>query len=237
MTEDLKNRILYSEELTDLILTNNVLGIYLGGSRLYNLESPDSDYDIVVIVNNHHLANFNRKHIASIKDYKVHMQINPLTSIVELLKNPIIIPNFNHISFVLDSFVLSEEAILYSTLEFKSLLNIFNTNKQCLSVLVLEKILNNLTNRVIKPIKKYHKLYYRILFTYYLLQNCVTDNYLGFTEIQKDILVHMKTNHILPIQVYEVIENLKPHNFYSCKYSYDSIYQEVKDYEQKDLYL
>lgn len=231
MTEDLKNRILYSNELTDLILTGNVLGIYIGGSRLYNLETPDSDYDIIVVVNNSYLINFNKKPLSGIKDYKVHMHINPIDSIIDTLKTPTFIPNINYIGFLLDSFLLTEETILYSTTQFIDLINLFNKHKESLTILALEKILNNLTNRVIKPITNYNKLYYRILFTYFLLYNYIERNTIEFTKAQKDILLVMKTNHIIHPIIYEVLENLKPHNFYTNKYSYDAIYQEVLKYE------
>ena len=51
MLEQIKKEILYSKEISNLIYSGVVELVILGGSRIINLDSPSSDYDVIVYVN------------------------------------------------------------------------------------------------------------------------------------------------------------------------------------------
>ena len=51
MIEQIKKEILHSKEINDLIYSGIVDIILIGGSRILSLDSPSSDYDIIIGIN------------------------------------------------------------------------------------------------------------------------------------------------------------------------------------------
>ena len=78
-------KILYSDVIVELIMSTKVLAIFLGGSRLYNLNSPESDYDIIIITSDDRLGNYNKQVIDL--PFNAHIFINPISKIIQSIKD------------------------------------------------------------------------------------------------------------------------------------------------------
>lgn len=230
MLQELKNKILYSDLITYLIKTNKIICIYLGGSRLYNLDSPESDYDIIVITKDNSLINHQRK-VLYINDLKIHLSIQHILDIINAIKNPKEIISYNINSFILDCLVLTEDNLIYSTKDYLYLHNVFIKYKEPLTILALENKLNSLYNKIYLPINTYKKVYYYYLLNYFLLNNFKEFNNIFLTDIQIDILFKTKTSKMVSPLIYSALKEFKIYKYYTNSYNYSSIYKEVKKYE------
>lgn len=231
MTEELKRKIFYSDIIIKLITTNKVLAIYLGGSRLLGLDSPESDYDIVVITKDNSLNNF-QKHYIPVENYTIHIMIHPIQGAINLIKQPKRLEGFHNSLVLIDSILCPEELFIYKTPEFKHFQQVVHNNKEALTILCLEARLNAIANTIGFPLTKYNKKYYHYLLLNFLLENFLATKELYFSQKQKDILKTFKSTQVIPAIFYEKLANRTPHKYFTSRYTYDSIYNEVKRYEQ-----
>ncbi len=229
MTTELKNKILYSNLITELILTNNVLAIYLGGSRFYNLDSSESDYDIIVISKGNSLLNYNKtKLILNDKDIKIHIAIQPINSLLDLIKSPNNKGAFKINKGLIELLMGLDNKLIYSTQKFTSLHNILIKYNKELTYLALSNCIQNLKGRITLPVKGYNKIYYHYLVMYFLFKNFKELNTLVLTTKQKEIITKFKYTKIIPMELYSALD-LTINTLY-C-YDYSKIYKEVKVYE------
>ena len=134
MNEELKNKILYSNIVTDAILTHKIIGIYLGGSRVLSLESSESDYDIIVITKDDSLQYLHGERL-NISGYKIHLQINNIKESIAIIKNPLKIHSFNRSKLISDLINLQDTDIIYSTKDLVYLQTITTKYKEDLFIL------------------------------------------------------------------------------------------------------
>jgi hypothetical protein len=230
MTEELKKKILTSNLITSLITSNNVIAIYLGGSRLLQLDSPESDYDIVVLTKNKSLLNYQGTPL-HIDDYIMHLNITSLTSVLEAIKNPLTLTAFNTNLALASLFLLSDEFIIYKTSKFIKLKDAVVPYIKPLGILSLENILNILINKMPTEYLMYTKNYFYYLTTYFQLNNLLETNKIYLTEAQRNTLIKLKTTRRIPEVLILAIENRYPHKYFTSQYSYSDIYKELKKYE------
>lgn len=230
MDINFKNKILYSNIITDLILTNKVIGIYLGGSRVLSLESSESDYDIIVITKDKSLQCYHGYKI-DIPGYKCHIQIGNIQDVLYSIKHFNKITTFNGNKLLQDLFLMSEDNIIYSTNDLLYLREFCFKYTKELYTLALENTVNNLTNKLYYPITTYRKKHYHLLVQYYLLKNFLTASTIGLTEKQKEILKVFKITKVLPPAFFDALKGLQPAKYLTSKYNYFNLYKEVKHYE------
>lgn len=230
MTEELKKKILYSNTILELLRTHKVIAIYLGGSRLFNLDSPNSDYDIIVITKDDSLNNHQYEHIP-LDGYRIHLMIHPIQNILELIKNPKSLNGYHNSMVILDSIMCNDNNIIYCTKKFKSIKETILKHQEAITILCIEARLNAIYNTIQIPIINYNKKYYHYLLMYYLLNNFINSKQLHLTQSQMQLLKDFKTNRVIPSAFYESLKNRYPHKYFTSKYSYEDIYKEMKQYE------
>jgi len=230
MNEEFKRLILYSNTITDLILTNKIIGIYLGGSRLFYLDSPESDYDIIVITKDDSLFNYQSVKL-NIPNYNIHLHINSIKQWVNTIKNPKELTSYNSNKLTYEVFYVQPSEIIYDTPSFKDLRNIISKHLTPLCILALENSYNNLYNRINYPIIKYSKIYYHYLLVYFLLETFKKTGVLHLLPQQRSVLLELKTTQIIPSIFHEILKYPYPFKYFTSMYSYEEIYKEVKKYE------
>lgn len=230
MTEELKKKILTSNLITSLITSNNVIAIYLGGSRLLHLDSPESDYDIVVLTKNKSLLNYQGVPL-HIDDYIIHLEITSVKSAIDIIKNPLMLSSFKTSDSILSLFLLSDEFIIYKTQGFIQLKNAVLHYIKPLGILALENTLNILINRISTERLIYTKNMYYYLTAHFLLTNLLATNKIYLTENQRNTLIKLKTTKRIPEVLRLAIYNRYPHKYFTSQYSYSDIYKELKKYE------
>lgn len=230
MQDSLKKKILYSDVITQLIISKNVLAIYLGGSRLYGLDSPESDYDIIVISKPNTLFNFNRKRL-DIGGFKMHILICPIDLVLDTIKNYSDTTGFQPTKTLLDILYGVNDFIVYSTPAFNHIKNVVLKHYDAIAALALENNILNMLSRISFPITKYHKIYYHWLLTIFMFDNFKKNNSLTLTSTQKKLLVDIKASQALPPILYESFKTTKHFKQLTYLYNYKDIYKEVSKYE------
>lgn len=230
MTEELKNKILYSDIILELIQTHKVIAIYLGGSRLLGLDSPNSDYDIVVLTKDNSLNNY-QKRLIPIEGYRIHTHINPIQNVIKLIKHPETLNGYHDSLIILDAILYKNKDMIYSTSKAKALRDSILKHKEALVVLCLEARLNAIYNTISFPIYHYNKRYYHYLLMHYLLHNFITTKQLHLTPNQIKILKDFKSNRVIPASFYESLKSRYPHKYFTSTYKYEEAYKEMKQYE------
>ncbi len=228
MTEELKKKILYSDLIVDLITTTKVYCIYLGGSRLLNLETPTSDYDIILVTDDATLYNYNKKCIP-LEDLKVHIHIQSLQKIIQLIKNPTKPSDFHTTLALID--LLSDKYFLYKSPKFTNLEQSLLKYKEALMCLALEKKVNFLYHRILNPAISYAKVHYHFLLSYLMLDNFKKTKQAVLTEDQKKSLINFKQQRLITPLFTDRYYKFKPGYYLSINYNYSPVYKEVKKYE------
>jgi predicted nucleotidyltransferase len=228
--DNLKSKILYSEIISTLIQTSKVLAVYLGGSRLLGLDSPESDYDIIVIAEDNSLNNYQRASIP-LDNYKVHVHIHSFENVISLIANPLLLDGFQNCLVLIDSILLDDSNLIYISKKYEKIKHIILKYKEPLTVLCLETRLNAIYNTISYPIVRYNKRYYHYLLMYFLLTNFIKDKKLFLTEAQTITLKEFKSKAIIPAIFKECLNHSKPHKYYTSLYNYIPIYKEMKLYE------
>ena len=230
MTPELKQKIFYSEVINKLLCTTKVLAIYLGGSRLLGLDSPNSDYDIVVITKDNTLNNYQRRPL-HIDNLNIHLHIQSLKVAVPLIKYPKTLKGFETCLMLIDILECPEEMFLYKSKAFETLRESLKPYREPLIILCLETRLNGLYNKIHRPIVRFSKVHYHYLLTHFMLNNFLETKEFMLTYQQATILKAFKTTGTITPAFMDSLNNRYPHKYFTSKYTYEDIYKEVKLYE------
>ena len=206
METSLKSKVLYSDLITELIKSGNVLAIYEGGSRFYNLDSSESDYDIIIISKPSSLLNYNNTAV-HLQGYNMHLAISPIDTILANIKEPLKIKGFKSNKSLLEILHLQDEHLLYSSSTFKSFLTIMNKYNKQLTILALENLLTTIYNRISFPIKHYEKKLYHYMVKYYLLQNYLISEDFYLTVEQQKLISTIKENRLISHELVSILNN------------------------------
>lgn len=231
MTEDLKNKILYSNLITELILTNKILYIYLGGSRLLGLETSSSDYDIIIIAKDDSLYNYRRTKL-EIGDYHIHIEIISIEAVLNMIKYPEDTHGFRASLTLYDLLILPKECFIYENRCFKHFNNTILKYKEELIYLALFQKLNSLYHKIFTPFLTYHKAHYHFLATYYMIENLKENNLVTLKDSQKAYLKNMKENKILSATFINIYNNFNKSKYLIPKYDYTNIAKELTTHER-----
>ena len=221
---ELKNILLNNQIIKDLITNNNTLAIYLGGSRLLNLELSGSDYDIIVVSKEKAIMELNGAHLGIYSNNKVHIQSICFYDIIKNLNMPNENPRAVQMLCLLQ-FLLDDIDYLYQSEEYKSIQNILKKYYDKLCYFCLEKLLENLGKPQINSI--YLKSDYHYICFDFMLSNYKKYKKLTLTSEQKDQIKLIKETRKVPAKIIDTLEKrtFKQYQFYYKDYK--EIYQEV----------
>lgn len=229
MNKDLKNKILYSDTITELITSNKAIAIYLGGSRLEGLDSPESDYDIVVLGLTDDVYCYRNKTII-IDDLKIHIQPGNIRYFIDLLNTPLETTSIWNSQFVLDFLLLKEDNLLYTTTTYNKLKQCFNKYSTEYTLFAFDKISQVLKNNIRPPFIRYSKTIYILAKYILLLTEYLNSKTLNLSKEDREYLINIKVNKELPKDIFIHYEKLKSSNYYSFMFDYNMLYNEVIKY-------
>lgn len=226
----LKNKILNNTLIKELISDPNTLAVYLGGSRLLNLELSNSDYDIIVVSKNKAIQGLFGAYIEEFEQNTIHLQTVYFYNILKALDNSN--ENMKSIEALsLLQFIWPDIDYLYRSEEYKLLQTIFNKHYSKLCILSLENLLDSLS----KPEKtnNYTKSKYHYICFNFILNNYKLTDRLFLTNSQKELLKQIKSTKVIPTNVLDslVTRNSRQHLFYYNYYK--EVYQEVITCQKK----
>lgn len=227
---DLKNKLLNNNLIKELIADSNTLAIYLGGSRLLNLELSESDYDIIVVSKNKAILSLFGAKIDVFESNTIHIQPAYFYNILKAFNNPYENMKATE-ALCLLQFILPEVDYIYQSEEHSVIKNTFNSHYMKLCWLCLENLLDALDKP--KQNRKYIKSNYHYVCFNYMLSNFTLTNNLFLTSEQKEILKTIKATRKIPIEIIESLVNniIRRHLFYYEQYK--EIYQEVISCQKK----
>lgn len=210
--------------ITQLIEDKDVLAIYLGGSRLLNLELSESDYDIIVVSKNKAILEHYGAYLGQINGCNAHVIPVYFYDVVKKLNMPEENLKASQ-ALCLLQFLWTDTDYIYQSDEYKCIKNILNNYYNKLGYFCLEKLLEIL----IKPNSDnlYIKADYHYVCFEFLLSNFEKDNRLFLTNEQKE---QLKTTKKLRKVNREILALLPDRLFkqYQLWYrNYQEIYQEV----------
>lgn len=229
MLSEIKKEILYSKEISNLIYSGAVDLICFGGSRALSLDTPQSDYDICILLNKPidiDTNNFIPLEIPS----KVHVHYK-VTTISDLLSN--IEKRYSidakHYWNLLCLCLLNEDLLIYKSPLIQNFLDTVNKYFKPLFILSLEKLLENCYTwlNAKRPFKRYYKAMYHYLSFYYLLNNYIRNNSIEYTYNQKLSLLTIKETKQTPKDFLKLYTSTNSLDKYSCIYNYKSIIKEL----------
>ena len=228
MNSALKQAILHSDIITEIIANNKAIAIYLGGSRLEGLDSSDSDYDIVVLGTNDDVYCYKNKTIV-IGDYNINLQTSNINYFIELLKKPWETTSIWNCQYVLDFLLLTDDKMLYSTSYYQSLKAAFKNMKGQITVFAFDKIFQTLRRKIAPPFTTYSKKYYVLIKYCYFLNAFIRSGTLKLTAFEQVSLITIRTDKILPSDIATYYEHkaMKYPNYYSRAINYQNLYQGV----------
>jgi hypothetical protein len=227
---DLKNKLLNNNLIKELIADSNTLAIYLGGSRLLNLELSESDYDIIVVSKDKAILGLFGAKIDVSEIDNIHLQTVYFYNILKAFNN-----SYENMkatdALCLLQFILPEIDYIYQSEEYITIKDIFNSHYIKLCWLCLENLLDALDKP--EQNKKYIKSNYHYVCFNYILSNFILTNNLLLTSEQKENLKTIKAIRKVPIEIIESLDNsiIRRHLFYYEHYK--EIYQEVISCQKK----
>ena len=230
MLQNITRKILYSNLITDLIKTNKVLAIYLGGSKIYGLDSPESNYDIIIITKDYCLLNYNYTTL-TIEDYQIDISIQPIEELMNVLKEPFEFSDLQTLKNFLDITYMNNKNLLYKSKYFNNFLNYIQEHNEAIVTLLLYKLKNHLRFLIQPPVYTYTKELYHYLLVIYLLENLKLSHELHLTSKQKEILKSFKISTQIPDVFYEILSKNTNYTQLISTYDYTKLYKEVKLYE------
>lgn len=235
MTLTVRNKILYSNEITSLIKDNKAECVFIGGSNPEGLESPDSDYNIIVILNDVTLPIvqtnnlFEKRRWVKI-DKPVQVVVYNLCDILNIIKNAAPVYDYYAYEQLKSLLFLKEEYILYSTEKFKVFLNEFQCYKKPLGYLCLEGSLHAakklLLNDLLIQYTKNIYLFYKAL---HYWNNFKSKEDFLLTPKQKRMLIDLKVTKEVPKNIYVVLKSIHPYSICANPYNYDTIREELRE--------
>lgn len=227
---DLKNKLLNNNLIKELIADSNTLAIYLGGSRLLNLELSKSDYDIIVVSKDKAILGLFGAKIDVFEANDIHLQTTYFSNILKAFNN-----SYENMkateALCLLQFIWPEVDYIYQSEEYVAIKDILNNHYIKLCWLCLENLLDALDKPEIN--KRYIKSSYHYVCFDYILSNFILTNTLLLTSEQKEILKTIKVTRKVPIEVIDSLANncIRRHLFYYEQYK--EIYQEVISCQKK----
>lgn len=221
---ELKNKILNNDLIKQVIADKDTLAIYLGGSRLLNLELSTSDYDIILVSKNKAILGLFGVNLEVFEGSKVHIQSICFSDIIKNLKAPN--ENVKAVqALCLLQFLWQDIDYLYQSEEHKAIQNILKNHYDKLCYFCLEKLLESLEKPQVNIL--YLKSDYHYICFDFMLANYEETKQLFLTLNQKEQIKLIKKNKKVPIQIIELLKNrtFKQYQFYYK--DYEKIYQEV----------
>ena len=226
----LKNKILNNQLIKELIADPNTLSIYLGGSRLLNLELSTSDYDIIVVSKDKAIQGLFGAYIEEFEQNTIHLQTVYFYNILKAFDNPY--ENMKSMeALCLLQFIWPNVDYIYQSEEHKLLQNIFKKHYAKVCLLSLENLLDSLA----KPEKNKHftKSNYHYVCFENIFNNYQLTNELFLTDSQKRTLKRIKGIRKVPecVRASLKVRNSRQHLFYYDYYK--EVYQEVITCQKK----
>ena len=224
MQNELKDKLLNNQLIKELIADSNTLAIYLGGSRLLNLELSESDYDIIVVSKNKEIWGLFGAEVDSYEASDIHLQTVYFYNILKAFNNSHENMKATE-ALCLLQFIWPEVDYIYQSKEYIAIRNIFNNYYAKICWLCLENLLDALEQP--GQNKKYMKSNYHYVCFSYILSNFILTNTLLLTPAQKENLKLIKIMRKVPTEIIDSLDVsiIKRHLFYdNC---YKEIYQEV----------
>jgi predicted nucleotidyltransferase len=233
MEQSIKNKILYSNDITSLITNEKAECIFLGGSNSEGLESPESDYNIIVILNDLSLPIVHTNNLFEKRRWikinrPVQVVIYNLHDILNMIKNSA--PLYNYFSYeqLKSLLFLKEENILYSTERFKNFLVKFQNYKKPLGCLCLEGSLHSAKKLLLNDLlTEYSKNIYYFYKALHYWNNFKSKEEFLLNPRQKKMLIDLKTTKQVPKTIYIVIKSIHPYSIHTNPYDYDAIREEL----------
>lgn len=235
MTLTVKNKILYSNEITSLIKDKKAECVFIGGSNPEGLESPESDYNIIVILNDVTLPVVQTNNLFENRrwvkvDKPVQVVVYNLCDILSVIKNAAPVYDYYVYEQLKSLLFLKEENILYSTENFKVFLNEFQYYKKPLGYLCLEGSLHAtkklLLNDLLVQYTKNIYLFYKALHYWHNFKS--KEDFL-LTPKQKRMLIDLKVTKEVPKNIYVVLKSIHPYSICANPYDYDTIREELRE--------
>ena len=210
--------------ISQLIEDKDVLAIYLGGSRLLNLELSESDYDIIVVSKNKAILEHYGAYLAELEGCRTHIIPVYFNDIIKKLNTPEENLNASH-ALCLLQFLWSDKNYIYQSDEYKSIKAILNNYYDKLCYFCLEKLLEIL----IKPNSNnlYVKSDYHYVCFEFLLSNFEKENKLFLTAEQKEQLKEIKQSRKVNSEILTLLPDRIFKQYQLWYKYYQEIYQEV----------
>ena len=235
MDKTLKEKILYSDLITELITTKKAIAIYLGGSRLEGLDHPESDYDIVVLGLTDDIYCYKDRRLY-IDDLKIQIQASNIMGYIELLNKPVETKHPWNIQYVLDFLLLTEDNLLYKSKTYIELSKVFKEHSRDLTLFAFDKIFQMLNKKIEPPFCYYSKAIYAFYKYSFMVEEYLKNNTIVLPEEKRKELLNIKINKVIPKSIFTYYDNKPPINYYSIGVEYQKLYEEVKTYVQKSLH-
>ena len=240
MLEQFKQELLRTKEIASLIYSGIVELIIVGGSRILSLESSSSDYDVVVFVKpsgtqiswtDIQLTSFNKVHYRTVSIRNMLLDMTNYDTAIDYRHY------YNLLHLTLST--LKTDYIIYSSKSIETFLASIRYNAKALIGISLEKLLYTCRSSLIsaRPLKVYSKTIYHFLSFYYLLNNYIKMDLLGYTQEQTNTLLDVKISKTIPTGF---IDTLKVSNIIglgTLKYYYQPIWEELKQAYERNNYF
>lgn len=235
MTPSIRSKILYSNEITSLIKDKNAECIFIGGSNPEGLESPESDYNIIVILNDVTLPVVQTNNLFEKRrwikiDKPVQVVVYNLCDILSTIKNAAPLYDYYIYEQLKSLLFLKEENILYSTERFKVFLNKFQCYKKPLGYLCLEGSLHAAKKLILNDLLiQYTKNIYLFYKALHYWNNFKSKEDFLLSPKQKRMLIDLKVTKEVPKNIYVVLKSIHPYSVYTNPYDYDTIREELRE--------
>lgn len=216
---ELKQEVLNVQLIRQLLSDKDTLAIYLGGSRLFGLELPDSDYDVIVISKNKAILGLFGETLG-IPGINVHLQTIYFPMALKWLSMPS--ENVKEVHAVcLLQMLWPDILYFYKSEEYSSIKTILETYSDEMIYFCLEHLLEMLDHP--DGNKKYIKAHYHYICFDTLLNNYISHNKIFFSPEQILQLREIKKKRMVSIKTTNRI--FKQYQLYYEQYI--KIYQEV----------
>ena len=233
MLKDIQEKILYSDEITNLIQSKDIECVFFGGSSLEQLESPESDYNIILISSGNFNPTLNKRYFylnhASLNINKpVQITLYFLESLFEVLNNPYSLFEYSHYEILKSLLLLSKEHLLYCSPKFLTFLIKLQNYREALITLATEGSLHSVKDALSKTLPiEYNKNIYYFYKAYYYWLNFKKSNRLFLTETQSKDLKLLKNSKTIPASFQKDLRQLYPYFFKAKRYDYNKLRKEL----------
>ena len=226
---EITQEVLNNDIIKQLIQDTDTLAIYLGGSRLLDLELPKSDYDIIVISKNKAILGLFGESLSGLS-INAHLQTIYFKKAIEWLQMPF--ENAKDIHMLcLFQMMWPDVLYFYKSSEFIAIQEVVNSHRNEMIYFCLEQLLSALDYPTVN--KSYIKAHY-----HYICFKLILDNYIHFNELfltseQRAALVNLKLIRKIPKELLDSISEQIFKQYQLYYYKYIKIYQEVITCQKK----